>query len=302
MSAGTLDSVIRHLAELGHRTAESAALGPQFAAREAMEAYFTAPALRGSQAVPAALPSPPGEWILDANTDHRRRLLFLHGGGYVAGGPSAYRRFAMWITRVSGCAVLLVDYRLAPENPFPAAVHDAVTAFRWMRAHGPGGPEPAQRTFMLGDSAGGGLALAALLAIRDCGGASADAIVTFSAWTDLTNSGTSMRTNEDPRQGSVKSVPDYFAQLYLNGADPRNPLASPLFGDLKGLPPLLMQTTDTELFFDDSVRFAERARAANVDVQLDVWPGLVHVWQGFTPMLPEAQAALGRAGEFIRDF
>lgn len=300
MSTSEHEAVVLHLTELGRRMAAATGLAPQLAARAAMEEYFTAPALSGSRVLPAPAPAASSEWILDERSDDGRRVLFLHGGGYIAGGPSSYRRFAMWIARATGCAVLLCNYRLAPEHPFPAAVHDAVGAFRWMREHGPQGRAPAQRAFVLGDSAGGGLALAALLSMLESGEGRADAAVTFSAWTDLTHSGASMTRNEDPGLGSLKSVAECFAHLYLQGADARHPLASPLFGCLAGLPPLLMQTSDAELFLDDSTRFVERARAAGVEAQIEVWPGLVHVWQGFVPQLPAAAEALRHAGDFIR--
>jgi monoterpene epsilon-lactone hydrolase len=298
MPSAAHGAVLQHLTELGRRMAGSA-LAPHLAARAAMDRYFTAPRLESVRIVPAHIPALRAEWLLDSGADSSRRLLFLHGGGYVSGGITAYGHFAMWIAQAMHCAVLLIEYRLAPEHPFPAALEDAVTAFRWMSEHGPEGASPAERTFVLGDSAGGGLALAMLLALRDRAAGRADAAVTFSAWTDLTNSGASMIQNADPRLGAVKAVPECFAQLYLDGQDARQPLVSPLFGSLEGLPPLFMQASAAELFLDDTLRFARRARSAGGEVQLDIWPDLVHVWQGFVPQLPEAIEALRRAGEFI---
>lgn len=276
------------------------ALPPEMAARAAMEQYFTAPPLPAVLCLPASPPDVPAQWLFGPDADGSRRLLFLHGGGYVAGGITAYRNFAMWVAEATRCAVLLIEYRLAPEHPFPAALEDAVAAFRWMREHGPEGPGPARRAFLLGDSAGGGLVLATLLALRQHATGSADAAVTFSAWTDLTNSGASMIENEDPRLGAVKAVPELFAGLYLQGAAATDPLASPLFADLEGLPPLLMQASAAEQFRDDTVRVAQKIRSAGGEAHLDIWPDLVHVWQGFAPKLPEAAAALRRAGEFIQ--
>ncbi len=299
MPASAHAAVQQHLIELGRRMAATA-LPPQIAARAAMEEYFTAPPLAGVRLLPASPADLPAQWLLGPDADGSRRLLFLHGGGYVAGGITAYRNFAMWIAQATRCAVLLIEYRLAPEHPFPAALDDAVTAFRWMREHGPGGPEPARRAFLLGDSAGGGLVLATLLALQQRAAGRADAAVTFSAWTDLTNSGASMIENQDPRLGAVKSVPDLFAGLYLQGTAATHPLASPLFANLEGLPPLLMQVSAAEQFRDDTVRVAEKIRSAGGEARLDIWPDLVHVWQGFAPQLPEAAAALRRAGEFIQ--
>jgi epsilon-lactone hydrolase len=293
------EAVRQHLIELGRRMAASSGLAPHQAARVAMEEYFTAAPLPSVRLLPASPATLNAEWLLDRDVDGGRRMLFLHGGGYVAGGITAYRHFAMWIARAMRCAVLLIEYRLAPEHPFPAALEDAVTAFRWMCGHGPEGPGPPRQAFLLGDSAGGGLALATLLALRDRNAGRAAAAVTFSAWTDLTNSGASMTRNADPRLGAVKAVPDCFAGLYLAGKDSRDPLASPLFGALAGLPPLFMQVSAAEPFLDDSARFAQKARAVGGEVHLDVWPDMVHVWQGFAPQLPEAIAALQRAGEFI---
>ncbi|MGH8317062.1 MAG: alpha/beta hydrolase [Steroidobacteraceae bacterium] len=299
MRSQAQEAVEQHLIELGRRMAASAPLAPHKAARVAMENYFTAAPLPSVRLLPASPATLKAEWLLDRDVDCSRRMLFLHGGGYVAGGLTAYRHFGMWIAQAMRCAVLLIEYRLAPEHPFPAALEDALTAFRWMREHGPEGPGPAERAFLLGDSAGGGLALATLLALRDRSAGRADAAVTFSAWTDLTNSGESMVSNANPRLGAVKAVPDWFAGLYLAGKDPRDPLASPLFGTLEGLPPLFMQASAAEQFLDDSARFAQKARAAGGEVHLDVWPDMVHVWQGFAPQLPEAIEALRRAGEFI---
>lgn len=265
-----------------------------------MNVLFTAPALDTCQVLAATLATPAAQWVVDQGSHEDRRILFVHGGGYIAGGIASHRNFAMWISRVTRCAVLLIDYRLAPEHPFPAAVEDATQAFLWMRENGPRGPAPAHRSFVLGDSAGGGLALALLLDVRDRHGVQADAAVTFSAWTDVSNSAPSLVSNQNLELGAVKAVVDYFSAQYLQGADPTHPLASPLFGALQGLPPLLMQVSSDELIFDDSVRFAAKARAAGVQVELQISPEMVHVWQGFVPQLPEASEAMERAGLFIR--
>lgn len=302
MPSAEHEAVLRHLREVGALFSTPAPGAAQYeSVRAAMKSLFTAPPLDTCQVLPAALATPAANWVVDQGSGRDRRMLFLHGGGYIAGGIASHRNFAMWISRVTRCAVLLIDYRLAPEHPFPAAVEDAVQAFLWMRENGPDGPAPAQRSFVLGDSAGGGLALALLLDLRDRHDAQADAAVTFSAWTDLSNSAPSLISNENVELGAVKAVVDYFSAQYLQGADPQNPRASPLFGALAGLPPLLMQVSSAEPIFDDSVRFAEKARAAGVQVALEIWPEMVHVWQGFIPQLTEARRAMERAGTFIRD-
>jgi acetyl esterase/lipase len=300
MPSKELEGVLQHLREVGKLFANPAADSPPYVSvRAAMDVIFTAPPLKLCRVEDAKCPVP-AKWVMDQTAVAARRLLFLHGGGYISGGIASHVNFAMWISRATGCAVLLIDYRLAPEHPFPAALDDAVQAFNWLRENGPGGLHAAEKTFVLGDSAGGGLALALLLALRDRKLAQADAAVTFSAWTDVSNSSPSYIKNQNLELGSVKAVADYFTSQYLQGADPTNPLASPLFGQLAGLPPLLMQVSSCELISDDSLLFAEKARAAGVHVDLQIWPDMVHVWQGFIPQLPEASDAVERAGKFFR--
>jgi acetyl esterase/lipase len=242
----------------------------------------------------------PADWLLAPGADPERRLLYLHGGGYTTASRRSHRRLASDISRAGGCAVLIIDYRLAPEHAFPAALDDAVTAFRWMRGTGPDDASEAATTFAAGDSAGGGLALALLLALRDAGEPLPAAAVTLSAWTDLALTGDSLQTRAgaDPmiRRESLAE----WVRAYAPGEDPRNPLLSPLYGDLAGLPPLLMQVADNELMLDDTLRVAERARAAGVDVTCEVEPGGFHVYQSVAGLLPEAQAAVDRIGAFLR--
>lgn len=242
----------------------------------------------------------PSQWVYDPDTSNDFRLLYLHGGAYVAGGFASHGALAARLSKASGCAVLMADYRLAPEHLFPAAVDDAITAFRWMSENSPIGPGPASRTFIAGDSAGGGLTLATLLALRDAGGSLPNAAVTLSAWTDLALTGESLQTQAavdpmiDPRL--MPEAPS----LYLGPVDPKTPLASPLYGDPTGLPPLLLQVGDAEVLLSDTTRFAKNAEAAGVDVTLEIWPEMFHVWQIMAPLFPEAQQAIDRIGEFIR--
>ncbi len=256
---------------------------------------------------PTRIGAMPAEWIQTPASDPARRLLYLHGGGYLAGGLDSHRALVVAIARASGCCVLVPAYRLAPEHPFPAAVEDAALAYRHLRAHDPEGAAPLEqrddaRLFIAGDSAGGGLTLACMLHAREAGVPLPDAAVTMSAYTDCALTGESMKTRAalDPVIGT-KMIPEAVA-MYLAGADPRDPLASPLYGDPEGLPPLLMQVGDAELLRDDSVRFATRARRRGVDVTLEVWPDMIHVWQLFAGVFPEAQAAIDRIGEYLRGF
>ena len=193
--------------------------------------------------------------------------------------------------------VLSAGYRLAPEHPFPAAVEDALTAYRWLIASG----QPARQVVISGDSSGGGLALAALVALRDAGDPLPGAAVVISPWTDLDLGGESMRSRA---AADVMLTPDgarEAADWYLAGQDARHPHASPLYADLHGLPPVLIQAGDAEILRDDSVRFAAAAQAAGVDVTLEIWPEMPHVWHIFAGLLPEADDAVQRIGRWLRE-
>jgi monoterpene epsilon-lactone hydrolase len=244
----------------------------------------------------------PVEWIIESGVKPEKRLIFFHGGGFLAGELGFYRPFASWISKATGCSVLLVDYRLAPEYPFPAAVEDVLTSYRWMCNNGPDGENPARKTFIGGDSAGGCLALATLLGLKDAGEDLPDAAFTLSAFLDLALTGKSIANRAGSDILFTPSHLEKVAEIYLAGQDPLIPYSSPLYGDLSGLPPILMQVGDAELLLDDSVRFAEKAKKAGVKVTLEVWPEMFHVWQLFGPTFPEAQQAIDRIGEFIRTF
>jgi len=222
-------------------------------------------------------------------------VLYLHGGGYVIGSIASHRELAARIARSSGARALIIDYRLAPEHPFPAAVDDAVAAYRWLLTEG---IDPA-KIAISGDSAGGGLTMATLVALRDMGSPLPACAAPMSPWVDLEGLGESMTTKnaEDPMVH--KPGLDQMASQYLNGADPHNPLAAPLYADLHGLPPLLIQVGTAETLLDDSRRLAANARAAGVDVELEEYEELFHVFQAFS-MLPEALDATEHIGAFVR--
>jgi acetyl esterase/lipase len=255
-----------------------------------------APADPRVQCLRAQIDHIPCEWVAAPGADPDLRLLYLHGGGYVSGSGANYLPLAAEISAAAGCVVLLPDYRLAPEHRFPAGLEDCIRAHEWLRASGPFGPAAAKATFIAGDSAGGGLTLATLLALRDRRRPLPLAGMPLSASTDLTLASESMRTEED-HICSAQSMPT-FVEMYLGGADPRNPLASPVFGDYTGIPPLLIQVGEHEMLRDDNVRVAARARAAGVDVTLEVWPGMVHVFQ--IRGLPESREAVRHLADFIR--
>lgn len=245
----------------------------------------------------------PADWVCAPGADPDRRLLYLHGGGYVLGSRISHRRLASDVSRAGGCAVLIIDYRLAPETPFPGAVDDALAALRWLRMHGPAGPGNATALYVAGDSAGGGLALATLIAARDAGAPLPNAAMTLSAWTDLAATGASIETRAeaDPLISGGPEPLIEMARNYLGAADAATPLASPLYADLRGLPPLLMQVGDDEVLLDDTLRVAERARAQGVDVTLHVALGAFHVYPLFAPDAPESRAALAQIGAFVRE-
>lgn len=238
----------------------------------------------------------PAEWAADESAAGDQAVLYLHGGGYVIGSVRTHRVLMAGLSRASGARVLGLEYRLAPEHPFPAAVEDAVAAYRWLLRQGyaPG------RIAVAGDSAGGGLAVAMLAQARSYGLPLPSAAVCFSPWVDLEGIGDSMTANAGSSDMVERDGLLFMANAYLNGANPRAPLAAPLYADLRGLPPTLIQAGGAETLLDDSTRLAEAARAAGVAVELDVWDDMIHVWQLFAPMLPEGRQALAQAGAFIR--
>jgi epsilon-lactone hydrolase len=246
-------------------------------------------------AEPVSAGGVPGEWVSAPGADPGRNVLYLHGGGYTIGSIKTHRCLAGWVSRAAKARVLIIDYRLAPEHPFPAAVDDSLAAYRFMLDSG---VKPA-RTVVAGDSAGGGLAVAAVLAIRDAKLPLPAAAVCLSPWVDMEGTGESMKTKADVDPMVGPNLAD-MAKAYLGDKDPRTPLASPLYADLKGLPPMLIQVGTAEVLLDDSSRLAQRAREAGVEVVYEPWENMIHVWQIFVPMLDESKQAVERIGEYIR--
>jgi len=243
------------------------------------------------------------EWLLAPGADPNRRLLYIHGGGWSSGDLESHRGLSARLSIASGASVLAVHYRLIPEHPFPAGLDDCVHAYRWLRDNGPNGPAAAQAMFIAGDSAGGNLTLATLLACKERNIPLPNGAMPLSPATDFAASGASWKTRAavDPIIPANPEAIRMSGHFYTQGrADPLHPLVSPLYGDLSGLPPLLIQVGDAEVLLDDSVMFADKARAAGVDVTLEVWPEMPHVWQAFCGFLPEADQAVERLGQFVR--
>jgi epsilon-lactone hydrolase len=238
----------------------------------------------------------PAHWLAAPGADAGRVLLFLHGGGFEFGSVRSDGELAARLGRASGMRVLFPEYRLAPEHPFPAAIDDVLTAWRWLRS---GQALGARSIAVAGDSAGGGLAVALLVATRDAGEALPAAAVLMSPTVDLTSSGASMTERGDQDPISTPAMLGQFASDYLAGADPKTPLASPLFAQLAGLPPLLVQVGTADLLLSDSERLAAAAAEAGVDVTLEIGEGLPHVYQLMLGT-PEAAEATERIGKFLR--
>jgi epsilon-lactone hydrolase len=241
-------------------------------------------------------PERPAEWLRPPGVRADAAVLYLHGGGYVIGSPRSHRHLAAAIARAAGTPALLLDYRLAPEHPFPAALDDAVAAYEWILARG----IAPERIVVVGDSAGGGLTVATLLALRDRGLPLPAAGVCISPWVDLTLAGASYTTRAAADPIVTREGIEGMAQAYVGTGDRKAPLVSPLFADLRDLPPLLVHVGSDEVLLDDARGLVQRARAAGVEVTLEEWPAMIHVWHWFLPMLDEAEAAVGNIGTFVR--
>jgi monoterpene epsilon-lactone hydrolase len=237
----------------------------------------------------------PAEWITTPESDEERIIYYLHGGGYIAGSITSHREVTSRLARAAQARALLIDYRLAPENPFPAAVEDAVSGYRWLLSQGVN----PDRVVIAGDSAGGGLAAATIVALRDAGEPLPAAAVALSPWADMECLGESMVTRAEADPMVSRDALLNMAKHYLGNNDPRTPLASPIYADLSGLPPLLVQVGTAEVLHDDATRLAERAESAGVEVVLEPWGDMVHVWHSFAAILPEGQQAIERVGEFV---
>jgi acetyl esterase/lipase len=235
------------------------------------------------------------EWIAAPGASADRIILYLHGGGYVVGSINTHRAMISRIARASNARALAIDYRLAPEHPFPAAVDDTIAAYKWLLAQGykPG------KIVIAGDSAGGGLTIAALLAIRDAGLPMPACSVPISPWTDLEGTGESVRTRAARDVMVTQENLAHSAKQYYGTHDPKDPLVSPVHANFRGLPPMLIHVGDAEILLDDATRVAKTAKAAGVNVELEVWDDMPHVWHVFAKILPEGQQAIDKIGKFV---
>lgn len=237
-----------------------------------------------------------GEWISPADAPDDKAILYFHGGGFRIGSVSSHRDLIAQIAVASACRVLAINYRLAPEHRFPAALDDALAAYDWMRRQG---LKPTNIAFA-GDSAGGNLVLAGMLALRESGLPLPVSAALMSPWTDLVATGASYVTRAAADPIHQRPMILALAKNYLGEqGDPRHPMVSPLYADLYGLPPLLVQVGDRETVLDDSVMLADKARAAGVEVDLQVWDGMIHVFQMFGAELPEARQAIASIAGFL---
>ena len=304
MASPQLARVIAHLKDVASRS--NLASGDLVAARDILNDYASvdeAVHQFDAQVTPLEVEGVPCEWIQAPGTDPDRRLLYIHGGGWTAGSLDSHRPLSARISAASGCSVLAVDYRLAPENAFPAGLDDCIATYQWIRDNGPNGAAPAASVFIAGDSAGGNLTFATLLACKERGVPLPNGAIPISAATALTGSGETFQTRAegDPIIPADPAALTMMEMVYCQGnAKLDDPLVSPLFGDLTGLPPLLIQVGDAEVLLADSTRIAERAEAAGVDVTLEVWDEMPHVWQAFAGFLPEADEAIEHIGRFVQ--
>ncbi len=258
--------------------------------------FAKVPCTIGAKCEPVDAGGVPAVKISASNAKPDRAILYFHGGGYSFGSPRSHRDLGEFLSQAAEAHVFMLDYRLAPENPFPAAVEDATAAYRWLLKSGfkPG------NIALSGDSAGGGLTLCALLSIRDNDLPLPACAVPLSPWVDLECTGGTMDTKADVDPMVGRDFTRQLAELYIPSGDLRHPLASPMYGNLKGLPPLLVQVGERETLLDDAVRITDLARAAGVDVTLEVEPEQIHVFQIFATRLDEGAAAIARIGTFIK--
>jgi len=248
------------------------------------------------QVLPVDAGGVPSEWLVPEDAPQDRAVLYIHGGAWYMGSGNTHRGFVSRLAYAAGLRILLINYRLAPEHPFPEGLEDCITAFDWLLQGG----ITAHNIIVAGDSAGGNLTLALLVALRDAGKPLPSGAVAISPATDLAFTGQSVHTRLKLDPIFSHGGPTTVIQDYIKAHDPHEPLISPLYADLHGLPPILIHVGDHEILLDDSVRFGQRAVEAGVEATTVVWPEMFHVFQLFTPLLPEARQAVEQIASFMR--
>lgn len=252
----------------------------------------------------------PAEWVVAPGADPSRRVLYIHGGAFMMGSPRSHRNITNRFSEVSGAAVLVIDYRLMPENRRMDGIEDCRRAYTWIIDNGPEGPSPASKVYVAGDSAGGNLTLCLIAWVRDQGLRQPDAAVALSPVTDGTFTSPTLKSNMDtdamlgPLFRDLAKVPAVLLlwfSWWQNRIVPSSTLVSPVFGDLSGLPPTLVQASEAEILYGDAIRYVNKAVAAGSPARLQSWPHMVHVWQMFYPQLKEAGEAWDEIGKFITE-
>jgi len=298
-SLGGIGDALRGVPRSGHTAVLRKYMDDAFADRK-LDATFT----------PVDCAGVPGEWVLAPGADSARRTLYIHGGAFLMGSPKSHRTLTSRFSEITGGAVLAIDYRLMPEHPRMTGIEDCRTAYRWMLANGPQGLEAASTVFVAGDSAGGNLTLSLIAWVRDQGLRAPDAAVALSPLTDSTLASPSMKAHVrsdamlGPLFGPLAKVPQavlLWVGWFQNRINPRNPVVSPVYGDLSNLPPVLVHASEVEMLLDDSRRYVNRAQAAGSPVKLQTWNHMVHVWHIFNPELTEARDALDEIGKFLAE-
>ncbi|GAB2191517.1 alpha/beta hydrolase [Sessilibacter sp. MAH1] len=298
----SLDTVIAHMKSIADLSWSSG--NHPMHKRALLDLYFAA-SPETLNLVPSTTIKPvlvgdlPCEWILPATCQTERRLLYVHGGSWMAGSSSSHRALISRIAEASQSAVLALNYRLAPEFPFPNGLEDVIHGFQWLIKHGPDSEILAERCYIAGDSAGGNLALASVLALKEQQHKLPDACVLLSPAIHLNYQRKNLTDNNDPIL-SLKALPYVVANYLQEQATLNNPLVSPVFGDLNELPPTLLQVGDREILLQDAQEFIDAAQQQGSPVALSVFADMPHVFQGFAPILPEANQAIAEIGEFFR--
>jgi acetyl esterase/lipase len=263
-----------------------------------------------SEFFPADAGGMPAEWVIAPGADKNRRMLYIHGGGFVVGSPKSHRAITSKFAEITGCAVLAIDYRLMPEHHYSDCIEDCRTAYHWLLNNEPEGSGEIRQLFIGGDSAGGNLALSLISWIRDNGLRPPEAVVALSPLTDVTFSGASLQDNLDtdimlkPFMQPLIRLPQFARSWYVYWTykvRPRSPVVSPLLGDLSNLPPTLVQASEAEMLLDDARRYVYKACASGSPAKLQTWPDMVHIWQIFDPQIPQAVEAWVEIDKFLKD-